>query len=96
MSRQVEKYKKVVDKDTEAYGNCVKILIARYGETQSAFLFQKFMPRYTFLPDCTANRSAAYNVFRYLFQIPFILYIIIATTLRLERFAPSNPRRKPF
>jgi hypothetical protein len=44
MSRQVEKYKKVFDKDTEAYGNCVKILIARYGETDSAFLFQNMFP----------------------------------------------------
>ena len=44
MSRQVEKYKKVVDKDIKLYGNCVKILIARYGETQSAFLFQNMFP----------------------------------------------------
>ena len=44
MSRQVEKYKKVVDKDIEAYGNCVKILIARYGEAESAFLFQNMFP----------------------------------------------------
>ena len=44
MSTRVDKYKMVVDKDVEKYGRCVKILIARYGKKDSAFLFQNMFP----------------------------------------------------
>ena len=44
MSRQVEKYKKIIEKDTEIYGSCVKMLIARCGENESVFLFQNMFP----------------------------------------------------
>jgi hypothetical protein len=44
MSGRIEKYQPIVDKDTVRFGRCDKILIARYGEKQSAFLFQNMFP----------------------------------------------------
>ena len=44
MSSCVDKYKTVIAKDVKKYGKCVKILIAQYGEKESAFLFQNMFP----------------------------------------------------
>jgi hypothetical protein len=44
MSRRVEKYRDVIEKDTAKYGNCLKILVARYGDRQTAFLLQNMFP----------------------------------------------------
>ena len=44
MSSRIEKYRGIIDKDTARYGSCLKILIARYGDGQSAFLFQNMFP----------------------------------------------------
>jgi hypothetical protein len=44
MSRRIEKYKSLIDRDTKRYGKCLKILIARYGDGQSAFLLQNMFP----------------------------------------------------
>ena len=44
MSTKTDKYKSIIDKDVEKYGACLKILIARYGDGKSAFLFQNMFP----------------------------------------------------
>jgi hypothetical protein len=44
MSSRLEKYKTIIEKDTARYGSCLKILIARYGDGQSAFLLQNMFP----------------------------------------------------
>ena len=44
MSSRVEKYKPIIANDIAKYGNCVKILVARFGERESAFLFQNMFP----------------------------------------------------
>jgi hypothetical protein len=44
MSTRIEKYQPVINKDVEKYGKCHKILIARYGDGNSAFLMQNMFP----------------------------------------------------
>jgi len=44
MSSRVEKYTVHMQKDIERYGKCLKILVARYGDGESAFLFQNMFP----------------------------------------------------
>jgi len=44
MSRRINKYNAIIEKDTARYGSCLKILVARYGDGQSAFLFQNMFP----------------------------------------------------
>jgi hypothetical protein len=44
MSSRIDKYRAVIDKDTARYGSCLKILVARYGDTQSVFLLQNMFP----------------------------------------------------
>jgi hypothetical protein len=44
MSGRVEKYSAIIEKDTARYGSCLKILVARYGDGQSVFLFQNMFP----------------------------------------------------
>jgi hypothetical protein len=44
MSSRLDKYNTVIEKDIQRYGSCLKILIARYGDGQSAFLFQNMFP----------------------------------------------------
>jgi hypothetical protein len=44
MSGRIDKYNAVVEKDIARYGSCLKILVARYGDGQSAFLFQNMFP----------------------------------------------------
>jgi hypothetical protein len=44
MSSRLDKYNAVIEKDIKRYGSCLKILIARYGDGQSAFLFQNMFP----------------------------------------------------
>ena len=44
MSSRVDKYNAVIAKDVERYGKCLKILVARYGDGESAFLFQNMFP----------------------------------------------------
>jgi len=44
MSSRIDKYSVIIEKDTARYGNCLKILVARYGNGQSAFLFQNMFP----------------------------------------------------
>ena len=44
MSRRIDKYRSVIEKDTARYGSCLKILVARYGDGQSAFLLQNMFP----------------------------------------------------
>jgi len=44
MSRRIDKYSAVIEKDTARYGICHKILVAKYGDVQSAFLFQNMFP----------------------------------------------------
>jgi len=44
MSTRVEKYRQIIDKETARYGRCLKILVARYGDGTSAFLFQNMFP----------------------------------------------------
>ena len=44
MSGRIGKYSAVIEKDTARYGSCLKILIARYGDGESAFLFQNMFP----------------------------------------------------
>jgi len=39
MSGRVDKYNAIIEKDTARYGSCLKILVARYGDGQSVFLF---------------------------------------------------------
>jgi len=44
MSSRVEKYRGIIERETVRYGRCLKILIARYGDRESAFLFQNMFP----------------------------------------------------
>jgi len=44
MSGRVDKYSSIIEKDTARYGSCLKILVARYGDGQSVFLFQNMFP----------------------------------------------------
>ena len=44
MSGRVDKYNAIIEKDTARYGSCLKILVARYGDGQSVFLFQNMFP----------------------------------------------------
>jgi len=44
MSGRIDKYTAIIEKDTARYGSCLKILVARYGDGQSAFLFQNMFP----------------------------------------------------
>jgi hypothetical protein len=44
MSGRIEKYCAIIEKDIARYGSCIKILIARYGDGQSAFLLQNMFP----------------------------------------------------
>ncbi|MCL2203082.1 MAG: hypothetical protein FWB88_03980 [Defluviitaleaceae bacterium] len=44
MSGRIDKYSTIIEKEKLRYGNCLKILIARYGDGQSAFLFQNMFP----------------------------------------------------
>ena len=44
MSRRIEKYQAIIEKDIARYGSCLKILIARHGDALSAFLLQNMFP----------------------------------------------------
>jgi hypothetical protein len=44
MSRRIDKYHAVIQRETARYGKCIKIVIARYGEKDSAFLLQNMFP----------------------------------------------------
>ena len=44
MSGRIDKYRAIIEKDTARYGSCIKILVARYGDGQSAFLLQNMFP----------------------------------------------------
>jgi len=44
MSARIDKYIAIIEKDNAQYGSCLKILVARYGDGQSAFLFQNMFP----------------------------------------------------
>ena len=44
MSGRIDKYREIIEKDTARYGSCLKILVARYGDGQSAFLLQNMFP----------------------------------------------------
>ena len=44
MSGRVDKYRTIIEKEAAKYGRCLKILIARYGDGESAFLFQNMFP----------------------------------------------------
>ena len=44
MSRRIDKYQAIVDKDTERHGKCIKIFIGEYANKQNAFLFQNMFP----------------------------------------------------
>ena len=44
MSWRVDKYNAIIEKDNVRYGRCLKILVARYGDGQSVFLFQNMFP----------------------------------------------------
>jgi hypothetical protein len=44
MNTRLDKYNAIIEKDTNKYGGCLKILIARYGDGQSAFLLQNMFP----------------------------------------------------
>ena len=44
MSGRIDKFQTIIEKDTARYGRCIKILVARYGDDQSAFLFQNMFP----------------------------------------------------
>jgi len=44
MSGRIDKYNAIIEKDTARYGSCLKILVARYGDGQSVFLFQNMFP----------------------------------------------------
>jgi hypothetical protein len=44
MSTRLDKYNAIIEKDTDRYGSCLKILVARYGDKQSAFLLQNMFP----------------------------------------------------
>jgi hypothetical protein len=44
MSTQVKKYQRIVDKDTNRYGECLKIIIGEYNDKYNAFLLQNMFP----------------------------------------------------
>lgn len=44
MSSQFEKYQSIIAKDTERYGRCLKIVVAKYYNKQTAFLIQNMFP----------------------------------------------------
>jgi len=44
MSSKIDKYQLIIDKEMDRYGRCIKVLIARYGSGQSAFLLQNMFP----------------------------------------------------
>ena len=44
MSSRVDKYREIIERETARYGRCLKILVARYGDGTSAFLFQNMFP----------------------------------------------------
>jgi len=44
MSRRIDKYQAIVNKDIERYGKCIKIFIGEYANKQNAFLFQNMFP----------------------------------------------------
>jgi len=44
MSTRIDKYNAIIEKDTVRFGSCLKILVARYGDGQSAFLLQNMFP----------------------------------------------------
>ena len=44
MSGRIDKYNAIIEKDVTRYGSCIKIWVARYGDGQSAFLFQNMFP----------------------------------------------------
>jgi hypothetical protein len=44
MSSRIDKFQAIIEKDAARYGKCLKILIARYGDGLSAFLFQNMFP----------------------------------------------------
>jgi len=55
MSRRIDKYQAVVDKDIERHGKCLKIYIGEYANKSNAFLFQNMFP---VLPRvCLKNKS---------------------------------------
>lgn len=44
MSARLEKYRTIISRDVARYVACLKILIARYGDEESAFLLQNMFP----------------------------------------------------
>ena len=44
MSRRIDKYQAVIDKDVKMHGRCIKILIGEYANRQNAFLLQNMFP----------------------------------------------------
>ena len=44
MSSRVDKYQAIIDRETARYGRCLKVLVERYGNGESAFLFQNMFP----------------------------------------------------
>jgi hypothetical protein len=44
MSRRIEKYQAVINKDVERHGKCLKIYIGEYANRPNAFLFQNIFP----------------------------------------------------
>ena len=44
MSRRIDKYQSIIDKDIERYGKCLKIHIGEYAHKLNAFLFQNMFP----------------------------------------------------
>ena len=44
MSRQIEKYQVIIDKDLKRHGRCLKIYIGKYANKLNAFLFQNMFP----------------------------------------------------
>ena len=64
MSKRIDKYRAVIEKDTARYGKCLKILIALYGDGPSAFLFQNMfpiLPKYIDHVHTVANIPMAVN-----------------------------------
>ena len=44
MSRRIDKYQAIIDKDVLRYGKCLKINIGEYANRPNAFLFQNMFP----------------------------------------------------
>lgn len=44
MSSKIEKYQRIIDKDVEKHGKCLKIFVGEYANRQNAFLFQNMFP----------------------------------------------------